>query len=648
MLLAYCCIVLPAVTIAGARRPHFLFLLVALCPIAIMSLVVWPFLVGSPPGADQKDFWGAVGFATNTVLRLAVIGGAFQAAMLTLNAADFSLTLRGWGIKGDWLLILLGGRVCAPEFAKRADKVLTASIARGQLKNRGLVARVTCLLGSILPITTWALQSAISRAEVWDDRKVVDKINELEQVARPRMSLWGVGSLLVVLAWFLIALGVRFGYLEVQLMWLSLILAFLAVISTALVSPVHRNRNEEDENVFREPLGCAVNASNKTFYKGPNFSGRTERIRESLNEVVDNEVVAYIGPDTNESFSGLSDSLRNELKLSGGRLPFELRKRLRSLLDRDLDSLSGGESAFAAIGVAMACNPKSIGVDCALEQLDFEGRAEVLKLLASFPQPVHITDNRMSEWNAEDYGLITEVLFPSSTSNRFSVLTGEISTLQKTAAIDVILDQVCFSYPGSNPVLRGINVKLEAGHVYHLSGKNGVGKSTLAKLLVGAIRPDTGTFKLSGTLEADSSDVFWKSPGKIFSYHFQNPNSQLFKTSISAEILESSVSGEANARASEWLECFGLKPIMSAHPHDQPFAMRKRVALAATFARGTPWIILDEPTLGQDDYSCERLIALIQNLSQQGVGFILISHSAWFMSQLDSIPLVLESGVVNE
>ena len=85
----------------------------------------------------------------------------------------------------------------------------------------------------------------------------------------------------------------------------------------------------------------------------------------------------------------------------------------------------------------------------------------------------------------------------------------------------------------------------------------------------------------------------------------------------------------------------------SCHPAELPFVMRKRISLAATLAMDRPWYILDEPTLGQDESFVEFLIALLNDLAENGKGVIVISHSKSFTEKLRGKYLTLTAGQVN-
>src|SRR5262249_12173282 len=94
------------------------------------------------------------------------------------------------------------------------------------------------------------------------------------------------------------------------------------------------------------------------------------------------------------------------------------------------------------------------------------------------------------------------------------------------------LDGIRFRYRGSSKdVIINASFNLEPGRVYVLEGLNGSGKSTLSKLLAGVLQPTHGEIRFAGRPSSP-----WKTPGRIVGYHFQNPDLQIFSTTVEEEI----------------------------------------------------------------------------------------------------------------
>jgi energy-coupling factor transport system ATP-binding protein len=108
-------------------------------------------------------------------------------------------------------------------------------------------------------------------------------------------------------------------------------------------------------------------------------------------------------------------------------------------------------------------------------------------------------------------------------------------------------------------------------------------------------------------------------------------------------------SNEADAarRARHVLDQMAIRPAFDrTHPLDLPFALRKRLALAAAVACGCPWLVLDEPSLGQDAQNTSAIRNLIRGLAQAGAGILVISHSRRLTDDLAVAELELDDGTI--
>ncbi|MBK7670557.1 MAG: ATP-binding cassette domain-containing protein [bacterium] len=393
---------------------------------------------------------------------------------------------------------------------------------------------------------------------------------------------------------------------------------------------------------------------NITCIDGPNFSGRTTHLRRHvglgpegpLRRAGDQEPAAYVGPEVYNCISGLAATVIDELRLYRPSLDSDFLSVVpRRILGRNPFTLSGGEQATLAIAAAVGLGPGRLSLDCALEQIDDELRGALLSWLpGQLPAGCHtlLADNRLGEY-PRHLSQSTEYL--SADLPTGPPLFGHISQAATkfsplVEAQDIELDGVGFGYPHAELIFRKCTLKLTPGRVYSLRGRNGAGKSTLAKLMAGVLRPKSGRFRMGG-VEFQP----WRHPGHAVAYHFQNPDLQLFETSVRREL-------EAGAfdRRDDVLQVagmFGLAEVMDTHPLDLPFSMRKRVALAATVAMRRPWTIIDEPTLGQDTVASREIGRIIGGIAESGAGVILISHSSRLHELLADANILIDGGVVD-
>jgi energy-coupling factor transport system ATP-binding protein len=282
-------------------------------------------------------------------------------------------------------------------------------------------------------------------------------------------------------------------------------------------------------------------------------------------------------------------------------------------------TLSGGEQVIVSLATAILATRDLVAVDCCFEQLSADTRRRAIELLTEIGHAgvtTVLADNRLREFATHVTVEPVERYASAGDFGAAPIIRGT-SFAYSVASHCICLNNISFGYGQSRFIFQDLCYRFEPGRLYFLKGPNGAGKTTLCKLLCGLLRPDRGHITDGRGVSLDT----WKKPGRIAAYHFQNPDLQLFSTRVEHEI----GLGRLDVAMS-----FGLETFMASHPHDLPFVLRKRVALAATFARRCPWLILDEPALGQDDANATSLAEILGTLIDANVGIIVVTHSEWF------------------
>lgn len=392
-----------------------------------------------------------------------------------------------------------------------------------------------------------------------------------------------------------------------------------------------------------------------TAISGSNFSGRSAFLRKLANidgpyssETPDR---VYLSPEPENSLSGLSLSAAQELILHRGNEEFAAALGdiwsllgLDPLLHRTPSTLSGGELTKLVVASAILLKPDLLAIDGTLEQLDLQVKHELVACLQKGFDAIRIVlaDNRLSEIRVQANALpaVSGQAPPADSlcTSIFPSPTIEPSRLS--------IEDIHFRYPGNPaPILSGLSVDLEPGHVYFLNGVNGAGKSTLAKLLCGVVRPQSGEILSDGV-----SYTPWTAGNRLVSYHFQNPDRGRVRQQLKDELLagigyfKGRVTASDGKRCEEIAKAFGLSRLSGVSLDVMPYVIRKRAGLAAALAPEMPWYFIDEPTLGQDDSSVEALGQMFGALARQGAGVIIITHSQILPSILSGKQLHLRNG----
>jgi len=189
---------------------------------------------------------------------------------------------------------------------------------------------------------------------------------------------------------------------------------------------------------------------------------------------------------------------------------------------------------------------------------------------------------------------------------------------------------VRFGYTGE-PVLDGVDLRVSPGEFVALVGPNGSGKSTLLKLLLGSLRPGTGTVRLFGR---DPSDV--RDRGRL-GFVPQRPT---LASETPATVEEIVASGRlvrrgwwrpltaADRRAVQHaLESVGLSALAVKPVTELSGGQQQRAFIARAFASEPELLVLDEPIAGVDAESQRRFRdSLVHLLREHGAGVLLVSH----------------------
>ena len=183
-----------------------------------------------------------------------------------------------------------------------------------------------------------------------------------------------------------------------------------------------------------------------------------------------------------------------------------------------------------------------------------------------------------------------------------------------------------FSY-GTTPVFEGFSADFPAGQITCIAGVNGVGKTTLVRVLCGLAAPGSGTITLDG--QATNR----RQRRAACALVMQDTGRQLFSDTLEGELTigASEASGEAGEKL---LADFDLAHLGDRHPLSLSGGQKQRLVIAAARATGRRIVILDEPTFGQDARTWAELVDLIRELLAGGTAIISITHDEDYTAAL--------------
>ncbi len=225
------------------------------------------------------------------------------------------------------------------------------------------------------------------------------------------------------------------------------------------------------------------------------------------------------------------------------------------------------------------------------------------------------------------------------------------ASLKQTEVSDEVLvevDHVSFSYDDFE-ALKDISFTIHKGEKISVIGKNGAGKSTMAKLLCGILRPVKGEIRFRGenTLKYSIKEL-----GKLIGYVMQNPNQMLVKDMIKDEIqlamkLNKLSQEEIDKNTEEVLKMTDLYPMRNWPVSVLSYGQKKRVTIASILSLRPEIIIVDEPTAGQDYRHYTEIMSFLEKLnSEYGITILFITHDMHLAIEYTDRAIVFSDGVL--
>ncbi|AOL99189.1 ABC transporter ATP-binding protein [Bacillus subtilis] len=201
------------------------------------------------------------------------------------------------------------------------------------------------------------------------------------------------------------------------------------------------------------------------------------------------------------------------------------------------------------------------------------------------------------------------------------------------------------------PILKHINLTVQAGEFLAIMGPSGSGKSTLMNIIGCLDRPTSGTYTLDQIdilkgKDGALAEIRNESIGFVFQTFHLLPRLTALQNVELPMIYNKVKKKDRRQRAYEALEKVGLKDRVSYKPPKLSGGQKQRVAIARALVNQPRFILADEPTGALDTKSSEQILSLFSELHREGKTIIMITHDPDVAKKADRTVFIRDGELV--
>ena len=336
---------------------------------------------------------------------------------------------------------------------------------------------------------------------------------------------------------------------------------------------------------------------------------------------------------------------------------------IEDLVNKSIFQLSSGEKQKVAIASTYTANVQIYVLDEPSANLDQTGTEQLRKVLEQLKKQgctIIVSEHKLYYLKELidravilDTGTINKIVpgseFVSNSPKWFSkwglrqvnLKDMACRTIVKksvgTSTVSMHADNLTFGYERHSPLWKNASFDCKGGEIIGIVGKNGTGKSTLIRVLMGLERPQNGRIMINGKYASKQQRC-----RKSF-YVMQDVDYQFF----AATVLDEMVAGHEKEsavyeKARGILQQFALGEYEEAHPSTLFGGQKQRLSIALSCMSDMPFLFFDEPTSGLDAKNMRFVGEIIRKQASEGKMAFVITHDYEFAANLFTTLLIVQ------
>ncbi|MEM9544908.1 MAG: ATP-binding cassette domain-containing protein [Bacteroidota bacterium] len=192
------------------------------------------------------------------------------------------------------------------------------------------------------------------------------------------------------------------------------------------------------------------------------------------------------------------------------------------------------------------------------------------------------------------------------------------------------INKISFGYNAQQDILSELSLAVPQNSIFGLLGNNGVGKTTLIRIIVGLMRPRIGAIQLFGLLVREKRQELMSKIGILI----ESPSLYGHLTGLQNLHVFGAYIGASHFDIQRVIQQTGMESFQHKKSKQYSTGMKQRLGIAIALLRNPELLILDEPTNGLDPEGIVELRNLLYDLKQEGKTILVSSH---LLSEIDKV-----------